>query len=235
MKGNSRGVKLAASSTSFDQALQSGDLTQLEFLDRAASSLRADGVVLDIRHFPRTDDEYCAQIKKMAADSGLTIAALASDTFFSSDSAMEALLAIAGTIGAPLLTGRLSSETAIPWSKQLEFLGMATSLAKKANVTLAVRNAAGTFAATASDCKRVSKESDSAWLRFGFEPAAFDAASDARAHAEKAVLLWASTPGDLAESWWEDYRGFVVVQGQEMHIAMRSWRTAIANFELNRK
>src|SRR5215469_1212812 len=68
-------VKLACSSSAFDQALQSGRLTQLEFLDLAARELRVDGIVLDARHFPRTDSDYLAQIKKMAADTCLTIAA----------------------------------------------------------------------------------------------------------------------------------------------------------------
>src|SRR5579862_8830807 len=140
-------MKIACSSTAFDRALRSGELTQLEFLDHAAREIRADGVVLDVRHFPRTDDDYLAQIKKMAADTGLTLTALNSDDFFIADeAAMRDQLHITLAIGAPLLSGRLGQETALTWSAQLEHLGNATSLAKKTNVTLAVRNAAGTFA-----------------------------------------------------------------------------------------
>jgi sugar phosphate isomerase/epimerase len=230
-------MKIACSSTAFDRALRSGELTQLEFLDHAAREIRADGVVLDVRHFPRTDDDYLAQIKKMAADTGLTIAALASDDFFVADEpAMNDQLRMAIAVGAPLLSGRLGQETALTWSAQLEHLGNATSLAKKTNVTLAVRNAAGTFAGSSADCKRVSKESDSAWLRFGLEPAAFDAASDPMLLAEKTVLIWASFEASLREAPQDDkwFGGFVALDRQqgdasveEAKIAVRTWRTAI--------
>ena len=234
-------MKIACSSSAFDRALQSGELTQLEFLDHAAREIRADGVVLDVRHFPRTDDDYLAQIKKMAADSGLTISALASDAFFVADAdAMRRELHMAMAIGAPLLTGRLGHETALTWSAQLEHLSEATSQAKRENVTLAVRNSPGTFAATSADCKRVSKESDSAWLRFGVEPSAFDPASDPGALAERTVLIWRSLEDANAspqiDSW---FGGFVALDRAagdatlaETKIAIRTWRTAI--LQLNR-
>ncbi len=226
-------MKIACASSAFARALNLRELTQLEFLDFASRELRADGVVLDVRHFPRTDDDYLAQIKKMATDIGLVIAAISSDEFLSSNaSVMAAQLHIASATGAPLLAGRLAAETAIPWSAQLEHLGEATSQAKAANITLAVRNTPGTFAGTAADCKRVSKESDSAWLRFGLEPRAFDAASDPGPLADRTVLLWAQSPVDLGEAWG-DYNGFVALDRPagdatvpEIKIAMRNWRTA---------
>ena len=70
-------MKLACASGLLHRAIEHGELTQLEFLDLCARELACDGVVLDVRHFPRTDDDYLAQVKKMAADRGLTIAALA--------------------------------------------------------------------------------------------------------------------------------------------------------------
>lgn len=240
-------MKIACSSSAFEGALQSGELTQLEFLDHAAREVRADGVVLDVRHFPRTDDDYLAQIKKMAADSGLTLTALNSDAFFVADAdEMRRDLHIATAIGAPLLTGRLGHETALSWSAQLEHLGAATSLAKKENVTLAVRNSPGTFAATTADCKRVSKESDSAWLRFGVEPSAFDTASDPALLTERTVLLWATyedslsgAPRDDASFPLAEFNGFVALDRasgdatvEQTKIAIRTWRTAI--FQLNR-
>lgn len=234
-------MKLACSSSAFDRALQSGELTQLEFLDHVARELRADGVVLDVRHFPRIDDDYLAQIKKMAADVGLTIAAIASDEFFiAGPEKMREFMRISVATGAPLLTGRLAQETALAWSAQLERLADATSLAKKQNITLAVRNAPGTFAATSADCKRVTKEADSAWLRFGLEPGALDGASDPAAISDRTVLLWAGTsPGDLPERW-SDYAGFTVIdkasgdaQMDEIKIAIRSWRTAISQLNRN--
>ena len=75
-------MKLACASSALHHAIERGDLTQLEFIDLCARELACDGVVLDVRHFPRTDDDYLAQIKKMAADRGLTVAALAAPAFF---------------------------------------------------------------------------------------------------------------------------------------------------------
>ena len=46
-------MKLACASGAFDREIESGELTQLEFLDLCARELDCDGVVLDVRHFPR--------------------------------------------------------------------------------------------------------------------------------------------------------------------------------------
>ena len=198
--------------------------------------------MLDLRQFPRTDSDYLAQIKKMSADLGLDVAALSDDAFFAHDAReMEATLRIAGAIGAPLLAGRLALETAVAWSRQLAHINDATGLAKAANITLAVRNAPQTFAATSHDCKRVSKEADSAWLRFGVEPGAFDGASDVAAIAEKAVLLWREVDEEPTFAGWEHFRGYVALDAHagtasldEMQSAMRRWRIAQAESVLNR-
>jgi sugar phosphate isomerase/epimerase len=206
-------MQFAYSSGAYDQALRRGDLTQLEFIDAIARETLFDGVVLDDRHFPRTDGDYLAQVKKMAADLGLTIAALASDAFFVADEdTMRAALDRALTLGAPLLAGRLGAETALSWSEQLQKLGTASSLAKSVNVTLAVRNAPGTFAATEHDCKRVSKETDSAWLRYGLEPAAFGPASDITSLREKTVLLWVDAREAPLDALWRDFHGFAAIE-----------------------
>jgi sugar phosphate isomerase/epimerase len=234
-------MKLSCTSGVFAQAFDRGDLTQLEFLDRVAREFECDGVVLDERHFPRADHDYLAQVKKMAADLGLDIAALASDAFFTSDEVeMERLIRLATALGAPLISGRLAAETRCSWAEQLERLGTATKLAKRHNVTLAVRNAPGTFAATSADCRRVTKESDSAWLRFGLEPAAFDAASDTTPLWIKTVLVW-SNLGLNPDRETLEQRSYVVLDDpngttahEHMLRAMRAWRTARATFELNR-
>jgi sugar phosphate isomerase/epimerase len=205
-------MKFACASSALHRAFETGDITQLEFLDAAAREMGCDGVVLDDRHFPRTDGDYLAQVKKMAADLGLCIAALASDAFFSaSPDAMRAAIDRALALGAPLLTGRLGSETVSSWSDQLGKLGVASSFAKSANVTLALRNAAHTVAATSHDCKRVIKETDSAWLRYGLEPAAFDAASDPLVLAPKTVLLWWDAQSAPQFTGWEQFRGFLAL------------------------
>ena len=92
------------------------------------------------------------------------------------DAPLLDVLRHAVALGAPLVAGSLARETECSWSDQLARLNAATSFAKAVNVTLAVRNAPRTFAASTHDCKRVAKEVDSAWLRFGPEPRAFDAA-----------------------------------------------------------
>ncbi len=234
-------MKLGCTSGAFYRVFESGDLTQLEFLDAAAREMGCDGVVLDDRHFPRTDADYLAQLKKMATDLGLCIAALASDDFFTGDEgAMRAAIDRALALGAPLLAGRLGAVTALSWSEQLGKLGTASALAKSANVTLALRNAAHTFAASAHDCKRVTKETDSAWLRYGLDPAAFDATSDLQSLASKAVLLWWDAQTEPNPGGWQAFRGFVVLDratgdatSSEMTNAISRWKIA-RNLELNR-
>ena len=98
---------------------------------------------------------------------------------------------VAVAIGAPLLAGELVRETGASWSEQLAKLNAATALAKSFNVTLALRNAPGSFAGSTHDCKRVVKEADSAWLRFGPRPTAFGAADDPAQLTPNSVLLWA--------------------------------------------
>lgn len=185
-------MKLAYASSAFARAIDRGDCTQIEFVELCARELACDGVVLDASQFPRTDDDYLAQIRKMTTDLGIDVAALSDEAFFTAgDDAMRASLDAANAVGAALLAAPLARETALPWSAQLERLSVAAGLAKRANVTLALRNAPGTFAASAHDLKRASKETDSAWLRFGLEPALLDAADLATA-AANTVLLWAA-------------------------------------------
>ncbi|HEY6326096.1 MAG TPA: hypothetical protein VIW73_06230 [Candidatus Cybelea sp.] len=184
-------MKLACASSSFHREIERGELTQLEFLDLCARELACDGVVLDVRHFPRSDDDYLAQVKKMATDRGLSVAALADPSFFASaPERMREVLRCAEALGAPVVAAPLEREVSGSWSDQLARLGVATSLAKTLNVTLAVRNAPETFAAGTHDLKRVAKEADSAWLRFGPEPETLDAGSDAATLQPNTVLLW---------------------------------------------
>ena len=241
-------MKLACASSALDRSFERGDLTQLEFLDLCAHELACDGVVLDVRHFPRIDDDYLAQVKKMAADRGLTVAAVAGTAFFAAaEETMAGVLRIAVALGAPLVAGVLAREIDCPWSQQLARLNAATSLAKAANVTLAVRNAPGTFAAGTHDCKRVGKEADSAWLRFGPEPRAFDAASDPVELAANTVLLWSNVGTETERSVGDLIRGFSSFRGHlaldepsgdatlaDVRVSMRSWRIALGAIERNR-
>lgn len=238
-------MKLACASSALHRAIERGDLTQLEFLDLCAHELACDGVVLDVRHFPRTDDDYLAQVKKMAADRGLTVAAMTAPGFFeATDAQISAMLGFAAAIGAPLFAGTLARETERSWSEQLERLWAASGLAKSANVTLAIRNAPGTFAAATHDCKRVAKETDSAWLRFGPEPRAFDAASDPAELASNTVLLWSNAGDETERSIGDVIAGFSAFRGHlaldepsgdaavaDLRAGLRSWRAALAELQ----
>jgi hypothetical protein len=227
-------VKFAVTSAAFGRSLQRGDLTQLEFVDLCARDLRCDGVLLDVRHFPRFDDDYLAQVKKMGVDLGLCIAALSDERFFIGDeAALRERLTIACALGAPLVAAPLAAETAMPWIEQLDRICQAARFAKGLNVTLALRNAPGSFAASVHDCKRVSKEADSAWLRYGPEPAAFDPASDPLELASKTVLLWTADTLEPRTNGWESFRGFVVLDRtdanaspDEIRESIRRWKNA---------
>ena len=229
-------MKLACSSTAFDELLRSGELTQLEWIDSCAHELAVDGVVLDVRHFPRTDTDYLAQVKKMAADLGLTVAALRHDGFFAlEEPAMLQAVEMAVALGAPLLSAPLPPATACSWSEVQQALGTATGQAKRLNVTLALRNVPHTFAASTHDMKRASKEADSAWLRYGPDFEALEAGSDAESLLGKTVLAWASFEhAASAAKTLGGYIGFVALDDAEGSVtfeqaksALREWRGAL--------
>jgi hypothetical protein len=220
-------------------------------LDLCARELTCDGVVLDVRHFPRTDDDYLAQVKKMATDWGLSIAAVSDSSFFCSEEEhVTQVLRQAAILGAPLVAAPLALATQCSWSEQLGRLAVATSLAKRLNVTLALRNAPQTFAAGTADCKRVVKETDSAWLRYGPDPQVLDAAGDAQALAPNIVLLWSGlrqqTEQTVAAATREfaGFRGYVAIDEasgaattDRLAAAVALWRDALcAQYkELNHK
>jgi sugar phosphate isomerase/epimerase len=181
-------VKLATSSATFASAIASGRWTQLEWLDACANELEADAVVFDVRQFPRTDDDYAAHLKKLAADLGLTVAALAADDVFAPDGGARFALALA--LGAPLLVARAPATRgdASAWGAFADVAKARAGDAKRANVTLAVRNAPATLCANGADLKRLAKDVDSAWLRFAIDPTTLDASDDARALLGKTVL-----------------------------------------------
>jgi hypothetical protein len=243
-------MKIACAGGALAQEIERGGLTQLEFVDLCARECVCDGIVFDVRQFPRTDDDYLAQLKKMAVDWGLSIAAISDAAFFRAPpEAMLETLRLSVVLGSPLVAAPLAGETESPWSEQLERLGVATALAKQLNVTLALRNAPGTFAATTHDCKRVTKEADSAWLRFGPEPSSFDAASNAASLAGDSVLLWGRvTESDEAIdetiAAFADFRGFLTLDdpigeasAAGVAAAVARWRDGLerARKELNHR
>jgi sugar phosphate isomerase/epimerase len=224
-------MRLACASGAFGRAFERGDLTQLEFVDACARELACDGVVLDVLHFPRLDNDYLAQIKKMTTDLGLTVAAFADDAFFFGDAGgMATALERAWRLGAPLLTARLGRETELSWSEQIEAIGRASALAKGANVTIAVRNAPGTYAATGHDCKRLLKEADSAWLRLGIQPDAFDAATEPATFVPHTVLLFCDAAQPVRNDRFDAFsafRGFLTLDRNDGNATLEQMRAAI--------
>ncbi|HZZ65118.1 MAG TPA: hypothetical protein VFE17_06455 [Candidatus Baltobacteraceae bacterium] len=240
-------MKLAGSSSAFDQLLRSGDLTQLEWIDFCAHELLADGAVFDVRHFPRTDSDYLAQVKKMAVDLGLTVAAVRDDAFFAGDERSGALsFEIAVALGAPLLAAPLPAQTSVTWAQVQTRLGAATALAKRVNVTVAVTNKASTFGETTHDLRRVTKEADSAWLRYGPRLDAFDAGSEPELLLPKTVLAWCAAEASQSTrtktlELLHSYIGFLVLDADggsasaaQTKDAFAKWREASRTTIVNR-
>ncbi|MBC5798413.1 MAG: TIM barrel protein [Candidatus Eremiobacteraeota bacterium] len=209
-------MKIACSSATFARAFAEGTLTQLEWLDLCANELEVDGVVFDTRDFPRDDADYLAQLKKSAADLGLTVAALeAGDA-----PATERLLSVAVTLGAPLLVirapGRSGEATA--WGRFAADVKSAAAHAKRFNVTLALRAFSGTLCESTADCKRLAKDVDSSWMRFAIsntseDDAALLSKSVIATHAIADIDNFATVADDEAPSLISSlarFRGFIV-------------------------
>ncbi len=239
-------MKIAASSAAFERALAAGDLTQLEWLDQCASDHEADGVLFDIRHFPRTDSDYLAQLKKMAADLGLTVAGLSASTPDTAD--IQTALAL----GAPLLviSAPAAPGQAEAWNDFLATMRPLAAAAKRANVTLALRNAPNTLCETVADCKRATKDVDSAWLRYALDVAALEASESSGTLNLKAVLAIHritdletfardATEARTIVNALRGFRGFVAIEHRDAnaertayHRAMRTLRAASAQAAL---
>lgn len=160
-------VKIAVSSASFANAITAGELTQLEWLDVCANELEADAVVFDAAQFPRTDGEYLAQLKKTAVDLGLAVAGIAADAILGDEG--ENWLAVADRLGSPLALTHAPPASDDPgaWGAFADALKTRAKDAKRRNVTLALRNAPQTLCPSTADLRRIAKDVDSAWLRFG--------------------------------------------------------------------
>lgn len=166
-------MKCSCSSFSFARLLQSGALTQLEWIDRC-TELKLDGVEFGATHFPRTDDDYLAQLKKLCTDRGLTVAGVVIDVPFGQDDVdpqideVDTWIANAASLGAPLLRfhcGTVSGSPPIAWRELIRGLKAVTATAKDRNVTVALEARDGSLVASPVEAKRALKECDSAWLR----------------------------------------------------------------------
>lgn len=231
--------------------LAAGDITHLEWVDLCAHELMLDGVEFAGAHFPRTDDDYLAQLKKLCADRCLTVAGYHHDILFDSTDAdthvqlLTQAIDIALALGAPVLRfecANLNGSPGVAWRELIRGLKAACVHAKLRNVTLALQPRNQTLVATRGDAKRAMKECDSAWLRLALSAHAL--ASDHHeewTHAlEEVTMMSAPTMrldtfgadetidyiGVLTHLWQCRYRGFLSVEyhgAEDESAAVRSF------------
>jgi sugar phosphate isomerase/epimerase len=174
-------------------------LTQLEWIDLCANDLTLDGVDLSVEHFPRTDEDYLAQIKKLCTDRCLTVAAvnagvaLGAGDVDAQAQVLEHCIGIARGVGAPLLRVRCGSASASPglaWRELIRALKAICAHAKLHNITLAVQPGQDTLIDSPAYVRRAFKETDSAWIRLAAYAAdlASPAAADWSALLPSAVI-----------------------------------------------
>jgi sugar phosphate isomerase/epimerase len=213
-----------------------GDLTQLELLDACACRFGVDGVVLDVARFPRRDGEYLAQIKKFAADLGLTLVAVRDDALFG---AASDALRMAYELGAPYVLTRTPESGLDPvraYNDALPFIAVAVAEAKRRNVTLAVRNVPGSLAADAFELARLRKEADSAWLRFALDAVALGGPPEEKIRKHVVLGYHLGEPADDVLHALDPFAGFLCLEahpGQReeegVKRLVRAWRTVLEN------
>jgi hypothetical protein len=237
-------MKIACSSATFAREMRAGDLTLLDWLDVCANELEVDGVVVGAAHLARTDDDYLAQMKKAAADLGLTVAALESEEPVGPAFA-PGILAAAVALGAPVLVVRAppAAEDPSAWGAFTDALKALASAAKAANVTLGLRNVPESLCPAAADLPRVAKDVDSSWLRFAFDAATSDAPAGVLAKSVISTytierLDTFGTRGDPAArtliARLARFRGFVTLASDDPAAAPDEYHRALERFAAER-
>jgi hypothetical protein len=164
-------VRIAVSSSSFREPLEARTLTQLEWIERCATLLGVDGVLFDTAHFPRTDAEYAAQLRKVTIDLGTVPLGLDSPELLEPSAAADArdaVLGLAAGIGTAVIRTVLPAPGPVPPASFAKAVAAAKALsraAKAINVTVLIAAAPGTLGEDLLGVKHVLKDVDSAWLR----------------------------------------------------------------------
>jgi sugar phosphate isomerase/epimerase len=164
-------MRIAVSSSTFRRPLEAGELTQLEWVERCASELGADGVVTTLSDFPRFDDEYVAQLRKVAIDLGIVPFGIDAPGLLEpagDPAAIERAVAVAARFGAAVIRTAPPAPGEVPPATFAESVRVAKVLsraAKSANVTVVVTTAPGTIAEDLGALRHLLKDADSAWLR----------------------------------------------------------------------
>jgi sugar phosphate isomerase/epimerase len=207
-------VKIAVSSTPWSVHIHAGNLTQLEWLEAAASRLDVDGVVFVARDLPRADPEYAAQVKKVATDLGLTPVALDEPGLLDpalSDDTRTAAVQLAASLGVALLRTTAGPPGEIPPKTFAQTVAAAKQLAgaaKAANITVVVAPAAGAIVANLADVRHLLKDADSAWLRYALPAGTERSEMSARERVLLTELTLASDPNTMSAD-----RTWVVIDG----------------------
>lgn len=164
-------MRIAVSSSTFRRPFAAAELTQLEWLERCASVLGADGVIAGLSDFPRRDAEYVAQLRKVAIDLGLVPFGLDAPGLLepgADGEGWEAVFTLASGFGAAVVRTALPAPGEVPPATFVEVTGVAKRLsraAKAANVTVLIAPAPGTLGADLDGVKHLLKDVDGAWLR----------------------------------------------------------------------
>ncbi|MDQ6941028.1 MAG: hypothetical protein M3169_00745 [Candidatus Eremiobacteraeota bacterium] len=164
-------MRIAVSSSTFRRPLEAGELTQLEWVERCASELGADGVVTALTDFPRFDDEYVAQLRKVAIDLGIVPFGIDAPRLLepaTDPSVLERAVAAAKGFGAAVIRTAPPAPGDVPPATFVETVRTAkvvSAAAKAANITVVVTTAPGTIAENLGALRHLLKDADSAWLR----------------------------------------------------------------------
>jgi sugar phosphate isomerase/epimerase len=231
-------MKLSCCSRAFSRGLQTGDLTQLEWIDRCAQ-LRFDGIEFASSHFPRVDGDYLAQLKKLCVDRGLTACSVVIDPAPDGTASDQTALGIdqwidrALELGAPIVRvcpRKADGSPGIVWREFVRECKSACAHAKARNVTIALQAGDESLVASPADLKRALKESDSSWLRTALTDVQLrgDAGSDWLDAVDSCVLVVAQdgigAEPALAALRERGYIGFVSIErlADDGHTAARA-------------
>ncbi|GAC1414422.1 MAG: hypothetical protein NVSMB5_02470 [Candidatus Velthaea sp.] len=226
-------MKIACSSSSFAGPIAAGEITQLEWLERSASAAGVDGVVFDIAQFPRTDDEYVAQLKKVAIDLGLVPVALDAPALLdplTDEAGRDRLIGLAGRLGTLFVLTRLPAPGPVPPAAFVAAVAAAKSAvkaAKRVNVTLLAAPGPETLAADLAELRHFLKDVDSAWLRYAVPAAVDRSIFNARDRALVSILAADVLPADVADVD-DEGRPWLVLSGDASVARVRALRVAAA-------